>query len=86
MKEWIRVRCLLLLPPPTTDCSLLSDPSTHQGAVEAGGPVKGAWKKKKAKEVRVRREYRTAEQVLAEAAEYPLQVVRGEGLRRDEDY
>ncbi|GLC32990.1 hypothetical protein PLESTB_000382900 [Pleodorina starrii] len=41
-------------------------------AGEAGVPVKGAWKKK-AKEVRVRREYRTADQVLAEAAERPLQ-------------
>ncbi|KAG2440911.1 hypothetical protein HXX76_003764 [Chlamydomonas incerta] len=33
-------------------------------------PVKGAWKKK-AKEVRVRREYRTADQVLADAADRP---------------
>ncbi|GFR47277.1 hypothetical protein Agub_g8964 [Astrephomene gubernaculifera] len=38
----------------------------------ASVPAAGAWKKK-AREARVRREYRTADQVLAEAAERPTQ-------------
>ncbi|GIL44507.1 hypothetical protein Vafri_1959 [Volvox africanus] len=48
------------------------DQDAKAAAADAGGPVKGAWKKK-AKDARVRREYRTADQVLAEAAERPLQ-------------
>ncbi len=56
----------LSVVPPLTRALHNLQPHLLQGA-----PAKGTWKKK-AKEARVRREYRTADQVLADAAERPL--------------